>query len=117
MSTVDYTRIAERAVALIERFGTTTQLVRMELQGPRHDPIAAAVEYTVKVAKTVSQEWDNDTGAFIRKTIYYMTADTSVVPRTADKLRFGGVLHTLSRVEDIAPAGDVVVYKLMGSTT
>lgn len=118
MATFDYARLAQRALTLLARRGTTCRLYKNQITGDLMDPIVTEVEHTVIAARTAAADWDNETGGTIRKHEFYIAADGVVVPEDLDTLEFAGVRYTLSRVETMNVDGNTDVYfSVMGSTT
>lgn len=117
MATFDYARLAQRALTLLARRGTTCRLYKNQTTGDLMDPIVTEVEHTVIAARTAAADWDNETGGTIRKHEFYVAAN-GVVPQDLDVLEFAGVRYTLSRVETMNVDGVTDIYfYAMGSTT
>jgi hypothetical protein len=119
MTAFDYSEITAVATSLIEEFGggATATLDRRVKLGTDYDPTLATESYDVKAVMTGQVEWDKDASGLIRRDELYIATDGEA-PQMHDRLTFGGVTYSISRVNRMSPDGTSnVVYAVLASST
>jgi hypothetical protein len=122
MAGFDYTKSADTALRLLERFGRPMQLTRLQAgTGPTHNPGPPLPDVHTVVgvslpATSGKKDFDNwvEPGTLITDELRYVliaAKGLAIIPATADYYTFDGYNWAILGSTPLAPAGVPILYK------